>query len=80
MPRVGFKPTIPVLDGAKTVHVSDRAAIVIGNRIQITCLEYNGFDYISLRSLVRGMELVPCTQYFGCCCPPYITLRVGHAM
>jgi hypothetical protein len=27
---VGFEPTIPVFEGAKTVHASDRAATVIG--------------------------------------------------
>jgi hypothetical protein len=26
----GFEPTIPVLERAKTVHTSDRAATVIG--------------------------------------------------
>jgi hypothetical protein len=30
MNGVGFEPTIPVLERAKTVHASDRAAIVIG--------------------------------------------------
>jgi hypothetical protein len=30
MPRVGFEPTIPVLERAKTVHVLDRAAPVTG--------------------------------------------------
>jgi hypothetical protein len=30
MPRVGFEPTIPVLEQAKTVHALDRAATVIG--------------------------------------------------
>jgi hypothetical protein len=29
MPRVGFEPTIPVFERAKTVHASDKAAIVI---------------------------------------------------
>jgi hypothetical protein len=29
MPRVGFEPTIPVLEQEKTVHVLDRAATVI---------------------------------------------------
>jgi hypothetical protein len=29
IPRVGFEPTIPVFERAKTVHVFDRAAIVI---------------------------------------------------
>jgi hypothetical protein len=31
MPRVGFEPTIPVFERAKTVHALDRAATVIGN-------------------------------------------------
>jgi hypothetical protein len=30
MPRVGFEPTITVLERAKTVHALDRATIVIG--------------------------------------------------
>jgi hypothetical protein len=30
MPQVGFEPTIPVFEQAKTVHVLDGAAIVIG--------------------------------------------------
>jgi hypothetical protein len=30
MPRVGFKPTTPVFERAKTVHASDRAATVNG--------------------------------------------------
>jgi hypothetical protein len=30
MPRVGFEPTIPVFERAKTVHALDRAATLIG--------------------------------------------------
>jgi hypothetical protein len=30
MPRVGFEPTIPVIERAKTVHALDRAVTVIG--------------------------------------------------
>jgi uncharacterized membrane protein len=30
MPRVGFEPTIPVSERAKTVHALDGAATVIG--------------------------------------------------
>jgi hypothetical protein len=30
MTRVGFEPTIPVLERVKTVHASDRAATVNG--------------------------------------------------
>jgi hypothetical protein len=33
MPQVGFEPTIPVFERAKTVHNLDRTAIVIGIRI-----------------------------------------------
>jgi hypothetical protein len=30
MPRVGLEPTTPLLERAKTVHASNRAATVIG--------------------------------------------------
>jgi hypothetical protein len=30
MPSVGFEPTIPAFERAKTVHALDRAATVIG--------------------------------------------------
>jgi hypothetical protein len=30
MPQVGFETTIPVFEGAKTIHVLDGAATVIG--------------------------------------------------
>jgi hypothetical protein len=30
MPQVGFEPTTPVLERAKTVHALDSAATVIG--------------------------------------------------
>jgi hypothetical protein len=30
MPRVGFEPTMPEFEKAKTVHALDRAATVIG--------------------------------------------------
>jgi hypothetical protein len=33
MPRVGFEPTIPAFDQAKTVHALDRVATVIGFRL-----------------------------------------------
>jgi hypothetical protein len=31
MPRVGFEPTIPVFEGAKTVYALDRATTLIGS-------------------------------------------------
>jgi hypothetical protein len=36
MPQVGFEPTIPVFEWAKTVHALDRAATVIGCTVFIT--------------------------------------------
>jgi hypothetical protein len=33
MPGVGFEPTIPVFERAKTVHALDRAATVIGHNL-----------------------------------------------
>jgi hypothetical protein len=33
MPRVGFEPTTPLFERAKTLHALDRAATVIGNLI-----------------------------------------------
>jgi hypothetical protein len=36
MPRVGFEPTIPVFERAKTLHSLDRAAIVIGTCVSQT--------------------------------------------
>jgi hypothetical protein len=35
MPRVGFKTTIPVFEGAKTVHALGHAATVIGNQLEL---------------------------------------------
>jgi hypothetical protein len=33
MPQVGFEPTIPVFEPAKTVHALEPAATVIGTHI-----------------------------------------------
>jgi hypothetical protein len=41
MLRVGFEPTIPVFDRAKTVHALDRAATVIGYYVFIYSLFNN---------------------------------------
>jgi hypothetical protein len=49
MLRVGFEPTIPVFERAKTVHVLDRAATVIGK-----CLYYNFKVLYAVRSTVRN--------------------------
>jgi hypothetical protein len=44
MPRVGFEPTIPVFERAKTFHALDRAASVIGEQI-------SGYTYNSPESI-----------------------------
>jgi hypothetical protein len=38
MPGVGFEPTIPVLELAKTVHVLSRAGTVIGFHVVYNCI------------------------------------------
>jgi hypothetical protein len=38
MPRVGFEPSTPVFERAKTVHVLHLAATVIGHRDFYSCL------------------------------------------
>jgi hypothetical protein len=50
MPRVGFEPTIPVFERAKTVHALDGATTVIGrqrwvNNIKIGLKEIL-YDYV----------------------------------
>jgi hypothetical protein len=40
MPRVGFEPTIPVFEQAKTVHTLDRTTTAIGI-IPTYCLKMN---------------------------------------
>jgi hypothetical protein len=36
MPRVGFEPTIPVFERAKTVHALDHAVTVIGMNLRVS--------------------------------------------
>jgi hypothetical protein len=52
MPRVGFKPTIPVFEWAKTVHVLDRMATVMGTE------EMHDNDK-PIKSLLKGKGLLP---------------------
>jgi hypothetical protein len=35
MPRVGFEPTIPAFERAKTVHAIDRATTVIDGKLKL---------------------------------------------
>jgi hypothetical protein len=72
MPRVGFEPTIPVLEGANTFHALDRAATVIG-RDNFTFYYFDYFPSSSLNyfkhnvsetgsvSVTRWQELSPPT-------------------
>jgi hypothetical protein len=57
MPRVGFEPTNPASERAKTVHASDRAATVTGN--QVTLVRQNLFFRIAnvLNGVSLGTEL-----------------------
>jgi hypothetical protein len=47
MPQVGFEPTIPVFERAKTVHPLDRAATVIGGSLHLVNVNFQ-FHFISL--------------------------------
>jgi hypothetical protein len=54
MPEVGFEPTIPVYERAKTVHDLDRAATVIGFIISLLSEKLNDQDVYQ-----RSVLLVP---------------------
>jgi hypothetical protein len=49
MPQVGFEPTIPAFERAKTVHTLDRAATVIGLNKKI-------YIHITQKLFVRGAD------------------------
>jgi hypothetical protein len=55
MPQMGFEPTTPVFERAKTVHAPDRAATVIGSS-ENYCPEY-------LKTYGSSMFALPI--YFG---------------
>jgi hypothetical protein len=50
MPRVGFEPTIPVFERAKTVNALDRAATVIGCDVAGTIQNKEGSWLIQYRT------------------------------
>jgi hypothetical protein len=54
MLRVGFEPTIPMFERAKTVHISDRVATVIGRRI---CYVQKKLLYALNRTSFPGDEI-----------------------
>jgi hypothetical protein len=43
MPPVGFEPTTPVFERAKTVHALDSAATVIGSNIHNTSVNQRNY-------------------------------------
>jgi hypothetical protein len=47
MPLVGFEPTIPAFERAKTVHVLDRAATLIGIHCSYNLQQSNKPNYRS---------------------------------
>jgi hypothetical protein len=54
MPWVGFVPTIPVFEGAKTVHALDRAATMIG--ISIVCTPIHNSIYENFVCEAHGVS------------------------
>jgi hypothetical protein len=60
MPRVGFEPTIPVFERAKTDHARDRAATVIGTETNykhftIYNTNYNNFKKVGIVQYLKWM-------------------------
>jgi hypothetical protein len=53
MRRVGFEPTMPVFERAKTVHVLHCAATVIGRTLHVTYLSYYFATYVQLYQTVE---------------------------
>jgi hypothetical protein len=81
MPRVGFEPTIPVFERAKTVHALYHATSVIGvannNKLEIKMYQYNckqppkeGTDTITETSCIQNLKYRP-TRGNGKCLPLY---------
>jgi hypothetical protein len=53
MPRVGFEPTTPVFERAKTVHALDRTVTVIGHFS--TLLTLNKFKTMLVATLLKNL-------------------------
>jgi hypothetical protein len=58
MPRVGFEPTTPVFQRAKTVHALDRAATVIGKQTATFNKKYLVADRNVNRNVIVGSKVV----------------------
>jgi hypothetical protein len=65
MPRVGFEPTIPVFERAKTVHALDRSATVVGgfctykyiNMINVVGYDCDSINYEFQANISKGINL-----------------------
>jgi hypothetical protein len=57
MPQVGFEPTIPVIERAKTVHALDRAATVIGGSLHLVNVN-SQFYFISCFTHTYGQKFL----------------------
>jgi hypothetical protein len=68
MPWVGFEPTIPAFERAKTIHASDRAATVIGSVRRLVSVE-------NLHSDIRLHPEAP-MQYRALCVVDWVTLFI----
>jgi hypothetical protein len=76
MPRVGFQPTIPALERAKTVHVLQGAATVIAF---LFCLQFlNFFNLTPLLILVHHVTALGRRNSAACNLPPAL-LVIYHA-
>jgi hypothetical protein len=65
MPRVGFEPKIPVFERAKTVHVLDRKATVIGWKNQDTRLNYTELGNVCIELQFLNVRLLLCNCLTG---------------
>jgi hypothetical protein len=62
MRRVGFEPTIPVFERAKTVHVLDRAATVISHKSIYNRKIYFDHDFEKQYAVLRKYSFNGITQ------------------
>jgi hypothetical protein len=63
MPWVGFEPTIPEFERAKTVHALERAATVIGTKA--TTLEKQNSITVSSRFLHHSKYIRKAEQHYS---------------
>jgi hypothetical protein len=56
MPQEGFEPTVPVFERAKTVHVLDRAATVIGS-LYMYLLQTLVYQFVVQNLIAGGLDI-----------------------